>query len=506
MKTFRWVRRTLLLMVMALLPLQASAFTPYDSYTYSTATGTEEYVHSPAPYIPGGYLDAEAMGVTLSRPSDFTFGPDGSLYIVDTGQNRVVVLDQDYKFVREIAGFTNEGAEETFSSPQGLFVTDDGSLYICDTGNSRIVYLNAQGELVRIYTCPETPALSEDYTFQPQKIVVDDAGTLYIINTNEYSGLMKITAGGEFVSFIGSNLAIVNPVVQFWKNLFSPEQRAQMMDFIPVEFNNISMDDSGFIYAVSAATAEDNPIKRLNLSGDDILVRSGYVDVMGDVIYKVTPDPTDETKQVEDRSVLVDICSSSNGNYFVLDSNKGRIFTYNREGYLLYAFGTMGTQIGTFQNPCAIEIQGENLLVLDQVAGSITIFTKTDYARQITLAEDYYYNGQYDESLEGWNEVLRTNAFFEFAYQQLGKIYLHRGDNQMAMECFELGNYRGDKITYMTGYNKAFTEFRKDFMAKYLGVMVGGAVGLWLVLYLLHRWRKKRKRDKAARPTGGEDR
>lgn len=506
MKSFRWVRRILLLMVTALLPLQASAFTPYDSYTYSTATGTEKHVHSPAPFIPGQYLNAEAMGVTLSQPSDFTFGPDGSLYIVDTGQNRIVVLDEEYRFVREIAGFTNEGKEETFSSPQGLFVASNGSLYICDTENSRIVYLDAQGELVRIYTCPETPALKAGYVFKPLKIAVDDAGTLYVINTDEYSGLMKITAEGKFVSFIGSNKAIVNPVVQFWKNLLSPEQRDQMMDFIPVEFNNISMDDSGFIFAVSASTAEDNPIKRLNLSGDDILVRSGYVDVMGDVLFKITPDPNDASKKVEDRSVLVDICSSSNGNYFVLDSKKGRIFTYNREGYLLYAFGTKGTQIGTFQNPCAIEVRGENLLVLDQVAGSITIFNKTKYAKQITKAEDDYYSGRYEESMEGWNEVLRTNAFFEFAYQQQGKIYLHQGDDEMAMKCFELGNYRGDKITFMTGYNKAFTEFRKDFMSQYLGVMVIGGVGLWLLLYLLHRWRKKRKGKKAARPTGGEDR
>ena len=45
------------------------------------------------------------------------------------------------------------------------------------------------------------------------------------------------------------------------------------------------------------------------------------------------------------------------------------------------------------------------------------------------------------------------------------------------MRCFKLGNYRGDTITYMTGYNKAFTEYRKKLMSRYLGVMViGGAV------------------------------
>lgn len=62
------------------------------------------------------------MGVTLSRPSDFTFGPDGSLYIVDTGQNRIVVLDEEYRFVREIGRLYQRGQGGDFFFSPGAFL------------------------------------------------------------------------------------------------------------------------------------------------------------------------------------------------------------------------------------------------------------------------------------------------------------------------------------------------------------------------------------------------
>ena len=360
-------------------------------------------------------------------------------------------------------------------------MASDGSLYICDTDNGRIVHLGADDSLIQIYKLPTSPLLGEKYAFKPSKVAVDESGTLYVINLNEYSGLMKISPAGKFISFIGSNKAIINPLIKIWKMLMSEEQQSQMLSFVPVEFKNMAMDSSGFMYTVSASVAEDNPVKRLNLSGDDILIRSGYVDVAGDVLWTWE----------DDASVLVDVCSAENGNYYVLDSSKGRIFTYNREGYLLYAFGGMGTQVGTFSKPCAIEQRDDTLLVLDETAATVTVFEKTQYADLITTAENQYYAGEYENSLHNWEEVLKINAYFELGYLQMGKIYLQKKNSAEAMRCFKLGNYRGDTITYMTGYNKAFTELRKTVMGQYLGIMVGGGLVLMIGLSAFRRFRKK---------------
>lgn len=512
--------------------ISVAAYTPYSNYTYSTAGYYEEFVYSPAPYTPKAYYTGLQLGTSLSNPVDFMYGPTEQLYIVDAALNKVVVLDQNFGFIRDIQYFNNGGQVDELKSPQGIFVDKNGHLYIADSDNQRIVHLNDKDELIAIVGCPDSPLLTStigvgdqaevqdscneesgegekqkdtqvqggnSYVFKPQKVVVDDAGILYIVNANEKNGLMKIAPDGTFISFVGSNKAIVNPIEKLWKQIMSKEQASQMISFVPVEYKNVSYDQEGFIYAVSAAGAEETPLKRLNLSGEDILIRNGYVDIVGDVLFDTIRV---NGQDVEDRSILTDVVSDENGCYFALDSNKGRIFTYNREGYLLYVFGGKGTDVGTFENPAAIEVKGDALLVLDSTAASITVFEKTTYACSITEAENCYYSGQHDKSMAYWQEALKQNAFFEFGYLQMGKIYLQKGENEKAMRCFELGNYRGDKVTNMTGFNKAFVEFRKAWMAKNMGYVLGGGLGIILLLVIavkmFKRCRRKVKREKGA--------
>ena len=464
--------------------ISAGAFVPYESYTYSTATGETEYVYSPTPYIPTYYLDAKRIGTPLGALSDMAFYQD-ELYLLDKGLGQIVVLDASYRLKRVISGFLNNGAPDRFSEPNGFFIAKNGDITVCDTGNKRLVALDNSGSLLRVYDAPQSPLLTEGYDFAPNKVAVDDAGTLYVINNNETAGLMKLGADGSFLTYIGSNKAIVDPILRLWKKIMSDEQSQQLISFVPVEYHNICMDQDGFIYAVSAVTSESTPVKRLNLSGTDILIRLGYVDVEGDALY--------ETE--EDSSILVDICAADNGNYYALDANRCRIFAYNQEGYLLYAFGAKGSQIGNLTNPSAIECRGDSLLVMDEISASVTVFEKTEYAKMVTAAETNYYKGNYDESLALWQEVAKINPFFELGYLQMGKIYLQKKQNKLAMEYFERGNYRGDSVAGMTGYNRAFTQFRKEFMAQYMGWCIAAAIGL-IVLWAAVRWLRARKKQR----------
>ena len=79
-------------------------------------------------------------------------------------------------------------------------------------------------------------------------------------------------------------------------------------------------------------------------------------------------------------------------------------------------------------------------------------------------------------------------------YAQMGKVYLRRDQLEQAMEYFELGNYRGDKVTKTTGYNKAFSEYRRDVAAKWLGPVVVVLVVLVLGYYVFRIYRKRRRR------------
>ena len=112
--------------------------------------------------------------------------------------------------------------------------------------------------------------------------MVDSSKNMYVLVQNEYRGILQIDQNGNFISFIGSNKVTYDPVTKLWKKIMTKEQGQQMTQFLPVEYTNLSMDHEGFIYTASKAD-NNSPIKRLNLAGKDVLIRNGYVDMVGDV-------------------------------------------------------------------------------------------------------------------------------------------------------------------------------------------------------------------------------
>ena len=463
-------------------------YVPYESYTYSTQSGTQAQ-HCPTPYRPAATIDRTSLGVPLTSPECLVTDSSGRLYIADSTANALYVLSADYTLITAIDVLEDdEGGMEFLGGPTGLFIREStGSLYVCDTNQNRIIELDLSTYRIRRIIRDVVPtglSADEDYLFLPTQVAVDDSGSLYVLVRNDYKGILQLDETGRFIGYIGSNSVSFDPVTRLWKKLMNKEQRRQMEQFLPVEYTNLFMDAEGLIYTVSRS-GEDSPIKRLNLAGKDVLTRNGYVDVCGDI-----------TADKSERSSFTDITADEQGVIYALDAAKGRIFVYNAEGFLFYVFGGLGTQIGCFAVPSAIAVSGGNILVADKGVGRITVFSRTDYAELIAQADQSYNAGQYDESLAAWEAVLEKNASFELAYAQIGKIWLRRGEYQKAMTYFTLGNYRGDAVTKNTGFNKAFSEFRRETAARWFApaaVVCLAALAAAVVIRQLRRRRGKGK-------------
>lgn len=67
--------------------------------------------------------------------------------------------------------------------------------------------------------------------------------------------------------------------------------------------------------------------------------------------------------------------------FSILDANRGRVFTYDNTGMLLYIFGTYGDMGGALKNPRAIDKSGDLFLVLDGSKNTVTAYSPTAYAR-----------------------------------------------------------------------------------------------------------------------------
>ena len=423
-----------------------------NSYNY---TYWGETAAAPAAYQPKKLITGASLGIgELKEPSDIHVTSQNRVYVLDSGNNRIVVLEGGYKKAEIIDSFDNKGKKETFQNPQGIYVTDDGQVIVADTGNNRVVHLDSNHKLVKIIGAPQSDLLQANFTFQPARVIMDKAQRIYVMATGVFDGLMEFSANGDFTSFIGANKVQVDPVEYFWKMLSTKEQRSQMVMFTPTEFTNVDINDEGFIYATNADTSGNN-IKMLNAQGTDILRREGKYPPQGDIRYTSN----------EERSRLIDIDVADSEIYSVLDSKKGRIFTYNGDGHLMYIFGGLGNQLGQFHTPIAMERAGDDFLVLDKALGEVTVYEMTEYGRTLTEAVRSYYRGDEEKAFEAYNETINLNANLEFAYSGIGKALNRKGAYYDAMEHFKLS-------LDQENYSKSFLLYRKEELREHLSLIM----------------------------------
>jgi hypothetical protein len=446
------------------------------SYNYSFWSYT---VAAPSAYEATALLDGASLGVgPFNNPADLHITPDNEIYVLDSGNNRIVVLDEQFKKVAVIDSFNRDGQADTFSNPQGLFVTEQKHVIIADTGNKRIVHLDQDHKLVKLVERPESELLPANYEFKPVRVVMDKAQRIYTMATGVFDGFMEFNAEGAFTSFIGANKVQVDPIELFWKRFSTKAQRSQMIMFTPTEFTNLDINDEDFIYATNGDRWGDS-IKKLNAQGNDILRRTGYFSPQGDVRYTGDIGP----------SRLVDIDVTDSEIYSVLDSKRGRIFTYNGDGHLMYVFGGLGNQLGEFNEPTAIDRLGDDFLVLDKAFGEITVFRTTEYGRTLNEAVRSYFRGDEEQAFHLYEQTINMNANLEFAYSGIGKALLRQGDYYEAMAYF--------KESYdQSNYSKAFLLYRKEVLREHFGTIMTVIIALIAAILLIRAYRKMKDRKR----------
>ncbi|MEK5059122.1 MULTISPECIES: hypothetical protein [unclassified Paenibacillus] len=451
-----------------------SADTNSDAYHYSYWGDT---VPAPAAYEATAIITGKKLNtVPFKEPSDMHVTENQHVFILDSGNGRVIEMDHTFKLVRTIDSFEREGKEEYFNNPQGLYVTNKGHLLIADSDNHRVVHLDEEGQLVKIVAEPKSDLLKTDFIFKPLRIVMDKGERIYVMAEGVFDGFMEFSADGTFSSFIGANRVQVDPVEYLWKRFATREQRSQMVMFTPTEFTNLDMDEEGFIYATSGDRGKDS-IKKLNAQGTDILRREGYQPPQGDLVY------TNEAGS----SRLIDIDVGDSDMYSVLDSNMGRIFTYNGDGYLLHIFGGIGNRRGQFNTPVALERSGDRMLVLDKSLGEITVFQTTEYGRTLHEAVRSYYNGDEDQSSVMFAKAAEMNANLEYAYAGIGKALLRQKEYEDSAQYFKRSMER-------QGYSKAFLLFRKELMREHFSWMMSGlflAAAAFVTVIIVRRQKRR---------------
>jgi RHS repeat-associated protein len=156
-----------------------------------------------------------ATQARLRFPYGVALGPDGSLYIADTSNNRIRRVGPDGIITtvagNGLAGYSGDGGLATAArlrSPRRVVVGPDGSVYIADTQNSRIRRVAPNGIITTVAGASGSGAASGDggpatqaVIFLPETVGIGADGSLYISASNR---IRRVDQGGIITTIAGT--------------------------------------------------------------------------------------------------------------------------------------------------------------------------------------------------------------------------------------------------------------------------------------------------------------
>ena len=484
---------TLVLLLSLPISVNAANNIPYSTYIYNY---DGEPAQSPHAYVPNLVVKGSDLGITaLSAPDDLCLDSDGNVYIADTGNARIVVVNSDYTSAHTLSTFTFQGETYSLKAPTGLYMTEDGELYVADSTGINIYVFNRELECIRVIGKPESSLLPADFSYIPTKLSVDKAGRIYIVSAGNTYGVVALTNKGEFSTFIGAQKVGVSVMDRLWRKFMTKEQRRRTQSYVPTNYNNISIDEKGFLYVTSTYSnttavvrtiqtrSTDNRyamIKKLNPSGEDVLIRSGAYPPGGDVqIVMSTEGNATNTDIFYGPSSIVDVAIGADGVYSLADQKRGKIFCYDERGNMLYAFGGTGYQEGLFRQLSAIEYDSENrIIALDKTAGQITVFQPTGYGALVQEAIHLTAEREYEKSVPVYEAILLENSNFDLANIGIGTAMMRQGNYEEAMRYYKLANDVED-------YSQAYSEYRREALGNYILLI---PIAIVLIVFLISKF------------------
>ena len=444
----------------------ASADEPlYRSYAY-TPDGHPFYMQTP--YEPvaivGQYLytDSGEQIKGLNAPSDMSLAEDGTLYIADRGNKRIVQMTLDGVLLREIGA-------GTLKTPEGVYVDEDGTIFVADSGKANIVIFNADGSVRTTLSAPDDVRLT-GIMFTPMKIMVDDRGYIYTLLKGSNEGLMVMSPDGKFQGYFGRNATQMTLGERVKRIFYTDKQIETNSNAVAPSITGMCVSKNGFIYTTTA-NLKNLQIKKFNANGDNL-----FANVQTQVVVD---------RRTDAMSAVSALYVDANGLIYAADATNGSVILYDASGAPMLMFGEKlvgnDRKVGFFSDPCAITAAADKrLLVLDRASNGIHVFRPTTLTSKILSAVALYNDGRYYDAEDDWQDILKANSSYYWANLGLGRIAYMRGDYQTSMARMVLA----ENQEY---YSDAMWKLRAQTVQEHAATAILLLAGVWLVHTLLKK-------------------
>lgn len=431
----------------------SSVTVPY--YTY-TADSNKKLIPTVDAYVPMNQI-VKINDEELPQLEHIYVDENDYLYISDSRNRKVYVLDESFNYVTEIT-------HQKLTFPVSSFVTTT-QIYVVDQRSSTILIfdkeellINNTVQLNKEILPPDSPIFKEGYIYRPKNIAVDPRGSIYVQGVGSYNGLMMLDEDGQFMTFFAGNPLRV-PLVDQLRSMFLTDVQKNKMEKIFEDVpTDLARDQKGFIYTVTQSLPS-NPVKKFNVAGKNFL-QNGMIGSVG----------------------MLSIWIGQHNNIVTVDIN-GNIYEYDQNGNLLFLFGGMdfsGSRTGLLITPSSVATNSrDEIIVLDKGGKFIQVYQPTIFTKTVHTALMHYQRGEYIESTESWQKILEYNAMFDYAHRGLGDAYMLANEYQLAYEEY---NFAKD----YEGISNAFWGVRQEWLQENLNTVFTILV-IILMLYILYR-------------------
>ena len=163
--------------------------------------------------------DGPATKAQLDTPDGVTIAPDGDLIVADSHNDRIRRVDRPTRVITTIAGSGEAGydgddkpaTEAALNTPNGVWATPKGDLYIADTLNNRIRLIDHATGFIRTVAGDGEPGGSgplgdgglatSAHLFMPSDVAVASNGDIYIADMH-HNRVRRVDAKTGIISTV----------------------------------------------------------------------------------------------------------------------------------------------------------------------------------------------------------------------------------------------------------------------------------------------------------------
>ena len=161
-----------------------------------------------------------ATSAQLNNPTGVAIGLSGSLFIADSGNNKIRMVSSGiittYAGTGGYGGYSGDGGKATSAqlyNPYGVAVNSVGTLFIAEYGNAVIRMVTTDGIITTIAgtgsqgTAGDGGPATSAQLYQPSGIAVDKSGNLYIADNSNRIRMVSNSATRMIFTVAGNGIA-----------------------------------------------------------------------------------------------------------------------------------------------------------------------------------------------------------------------------------------------------------------------------------------------------------